>query len=324
MKIAYLIKVRPDLKEIVPSDVDRYVQIFANQDGVYETKDLDKVSEVDAFIISMEPVNEQILAAAENLKIVQRLGVGYETIDLQATANRQIPACNIDGVNKEAVAEHNMALILALAKKLPQAIDFTQQANWAAARDLTQRAFELKGCKLGIIGFGDTGSSLAKRASAFEMQIIYNEIRSINEDIARELNATHVSKEELFHEADIICICTDLNDSTKGMINSDALTLMRPHTTFLCCARGGIVDEDALAVALKTGQIAQAGIDVFDIEPITASNPLIGLPNCLVTSHVAGVTHPTAMRTWEWAHDNVRAVVLRGERPKWIKNGVNS
>lgn len=125
MNIGYLIKVLPRLEEIVPADVESYVQIYADENGVYTEADLGKITKVDAFIISMEPVNEQILAATERLKIVQRLGVGYETIDLEAVARRQIPACNIDGVNKEAVAEHNMALILSLAKKLPEAINFT-------------------------------------------------------------------------------------------------------------------------------------------------------------------------------------------------------
>ena len=322
MNIGYLIKVLPGLEEIVPADVESYVQIYADENGVYTAADLGKITKVDAFIISMEPVNEQILAATERLKIVQRLGVGYETIDLEAVARRQIPACNIDGVNKEAVAEHNMALILSLAKKLPEAINFTQKSDWPSARELTRKAFELKGCTIGIIGFGDTGSSLAKRAHGFEMKIVYNEVRDVNGDIAEQVSATRVSKEQLLSTADIVCVCTDLNDSTRYMIDADAIALMRPETTFLCCARGGIVDEPALAQALKKGKIAQAGIDVFETEPVEPDNPLLGLPNCIVTSHVAGATYPTTMRTWEWAHENIRAVVNRGERPRWIKNGV--
>ena len=322
MNIAYLIKVRPDLEQIVPADVESYVQIYANENGVYTETDLRKITKADAFVISMEPVNEQILAAAERLKIVQRLGVGYETIDLEAVARRQIPACNIDGVNKEAVAEHNMALILSLAKKLPEAVNYTQQADWPSARALTRDAFELKGCTIGIIGLGDTGSSLAKRAYGFEMKIVYNDVRDVNSDIAERVGASRVTKEQLLSTADIVCVCTDLNNSTRNMIDADAIALMRPETTFLCCARGGIVDELALAQALKKGQILQAGIDVFETEPAGLGNPLLGLPNCMVTSHVAGVTHPTAMRTWDWAHENVRAVVTRGERPRWIKNGV--
>ncbi|MEM7251393.1 MAG: NAD(P)-dependent oxidoreductase [Pseudomonadota bacterium] len=322
MKIGYLIKVRPDLADIVPEDVDEYVQVFADDNGVYQDEDLEKIKDVDAFIIGMEPVNEQILAATSKLRIVQRLGVGYETLDLDATAKRQIPACNIEGVNKEAVAEHNMMLMLALAKKLPDASRFTEAADWPSARTLTSSAFELKGKTLGIIGFGNTGSSLAKRAAPFEMNIIYNDLLDVNSDVAQALGAKKVERDDVFRNADIVCICTDLNDTSRNMVNEETIAMMGPTTTFICCARGGIVDEPALANALKEGRIAQAGVDVFDIEPIKADNPLIGLPNCILTAHVAGVAHETTMRIWDWAHENVRAVVQRNERPQWIRNGV--
>jgi len=322
MNIGYLIRVRPDLEEIIPKDVENYVQIYAQPDGLYAEKDLAKVRNVDAFVISMEPVNEQILSVSEKLKIVQRLGVGYETIDLAATASRQIPACNIEGVNKEAVAEHNMAMILSLAKRLPEAFDYTQKVDWSSARSLTRDTFELKGCTLGIFGFGNTGSSLAKRARAFEMDIIYNDVRKVNEEVANLIEAKSVSPEFLLETADIVCVCADLNEASRNMIDAEAIALMRPEAILVCCARGGIVDEKALADALKAGRIAQAGVDVFETEPISPDNPLLGLSNCVLTAHVAGVTHPTAMRTWELAHENVRSVVVKGERPRWIRNGV--
>jgi len=241
---------------------------------------------------------------------------------LKATAERQIPACNIEGVNKEAVAEHNMALMLALSKKLPQASALTESADWPAARTLSDGAFELKGLTLGIVGFGDTGSSLAKRARPFEMDIIYSEIREVNEGVASQLGAKRVSHEELFKTSDIVCICTNLNDTSRNLVNGKALALMNSRTTLICCARGGILDEVAVASALKSNQILQAGIDVFETEPIEPDNPLIGIDNCILTSHVAGVTKPTSARIWEWAHENVRAVVVKGERPRWIRNGV--
>ncbi|MCB1739120.1 MAG: phosphoglycerate dehydrogenase [Gammaproteobacteria bacterium] len=323
MKIAYLIRVRPDLEDIVPADVESYVRIHVGDDGRYSEADLAKVADADAFVIGMEPVNEQILAAAPKLKIVQRLGVGYETLDLDAIASRQIPACNIEGVNKEAVAEHSMTLLLALAKRLPEASAFTEQADWAAARVLTRQTFELKDKTLGIIGFGNTGSSLAKRAAAFEMKILYNDVRDdIDKGLADSLGAEAVSREELLRRADVVSISTNLNDSSRNMIDADALAMMQPHALLICCARGGIIDEAALATALREGRIAGAGIDVFEVEPIVRDNPLIGCPNCILTAHVAGVAHETTMRIWEWAHDNVRAVVQRGERPRWIRNGV--
>ena len=322
MKIGYLIRVRPDLEDIIPGDVDG-VRIQVGDDGLYSDEDLAKVADADAFVISMEPVNEQILAAAPNVKIVQRLGVGYETLDLDACAKRQIPACNVEGVNKEAVAEHSMMFILALSKRLMQAQAATQAADWLSARKLTPLSFEVKGKKLGIIGFGNTGMSLAKRAHAFEMDIVYNDLREgVNADVAESLGARHVDKDTLFSTCDFVSISTDLNEHSRQMINADALAKMQPHAMLVCCARGGIIDEPALAKALKDGAIAAAAIDVFEVEPIRPDNPLVGLENCLLTAHVAGVVKESTERTWEWAHDNIRAVVQRGERARWIRNGV--
>jgi phosphoglycerate dehydrogenase-like enzyme len=321
LKVAYLLRVRPDLEDIVPDDVE-HVVVQVGDDGRYDEASLAKVADAEAFIIGMEPVNEQILARAPKLRIVQRLGVGYETLDLEATARRGIPACNIEGVNKEAVAEHGMTLILALAKNLLRANAFTQEADWASARMLTTRSFELKGKTLGIIGFGNTGSELARRARAFEMEILYNDVRNIDPALAASVGAQPADKETLLRTADIVSINTDLNDTTRRMIGADQLALMRPHAMLVCCARGGILDEEALAEALRDGRIAAAGVDVFETEPVTRDNPLLGLANCIVTAHVAGVASETTARIWEWAHDNVRAVVVRGEKARWVRNGV--
>jgi len=321
LKIAYLLRVRPDLEDIIPEDVES-VRIEVGEDGLYRREDLDKVKDAEAFIVGMEPVNDQILDAAPALKIVQRLGVGYETLDLQATAKRGIPACNLEGVNKEAVAEHCLALMLNLAKHLPEAMQLTQQADWAAARFLTTQTCELFEKTIGIVGFGNTGTALAQRANAFGMNILFNDIREIDSKTASSLNATAVDKNTLYQQSDFVCICTDLNDSSRLMIDAEALQTMGADTRFICCARGGIVDEAALAAALKQGTIAAAAIDVFAVEPIRADNPLIGLDNCLLTSHVAGVAHDTTMRIWHRAHDNVRAVVQKGEKPNWIRNGL--
>ena len=323
MKIAYLLRVRPDLENMVPEDVEP-VFMHIGDDGLYREEDLARLEEVDAYVIAMEPANEQILAASPNLKIVQRLGVGYETLDLEATAKRGIPACNIDGVNKEAVAEHALTLILAWSKQLLDANRFTHAADWAAARQLTTRTFEIKGKTLGIIGLGNTGLALARRAKAFEMDIIYNDVRDIDPRTLEGLNLRLVDKEALLATADIISVNTDLNETSRNMIDANAIARMQPHAFFICCARGGIIDEDALAKALADGRIAGAGVDVFETEPITPDNPLIGAPNCILTSHVAGVASDTTQRIWEWAHDNVRAVVQRGERAQWILNGVGS
>ena len=273
MKITYLLRVRPGLEDMIPDDVEA-VFMHVDENGLYRDEDLAKLGDVDAFVIAMEPVNEQILAAAPNVKIVQRLGVGYETLDLEATAKRGVPACNIDGVNKEAVAEHVLMMILALAKQVLDANRFTHSADWAAGRRLTTRTFEIKGKTLGIIGLGNTGLALAKRAHAFEMNIIYNDVRQIDAETISGLSLKSVERDELLASADIISINTDLNETSRNMIDTQALSRLQTHALFICCARGGIVDEAALAKALGEGRIAGAGVDVFRTEPHYTGQPI--------------------------------------------------
>ena len=320
MKIAYLAKARPDLQARIPKDVQSVI-LEAGPGGVYSEAALKQVADVDALVVSMEPVNEQILAACKKLRIVQRLGVGYETLDLEAAAQRRIPCCNIEGVNKEAVAEHGMALILALSKRLLEADRLTRAAKWNDARVLSGHNFELAGKTLGIIGLGNTGSSLARRAKALEMKVIYNDVRAIDPHVLEETGARFAEKDELFRSADIVSVNTDLSAQSANMIDARALSLMQPHALLVCCARGGIVDEPALRDALNAGKIAGAGIDVFDPEPILKDNALLSAKNIIVTSHVAGVTDETTQRIFDWAHENIRRV-LRGEKPRWVRNGV--
>ena len=193
MKIAYLAKARPDLQARIPKDVQGVI-VEAGPGGVYSDADLKKVADVEAFVVSMEPVNEQLLAACKKLKIVQRLGVGYETLDLAAAAKRKIPCCNIEAVNKEAVAEHGLTLMLALSKKLLEINRLTHEGKWNEARVLTNTVHELAEKTLGIIGLGNTGGSLARRAKALGMRIVYNDIRKVDPGVLEETGATFTEK----------------------------------------------------------------------------------------------------------------------------------
>jgi phosphoglycerate dehydrogenase-like enzyme len=321
VKVAFLTKARPEVLQRIPKDLP-HVILAAGPGDRYSEADLAKVSDVEAFLVSAEPVHDQLLAAAPKLKIVQRMGVGYNTLDLDACARRGIPCCNVAGVNKEAVAEHGMTLILALVKNLREAVALTRQADWAGARVLTKRSHELYNKTIGIVGLGDTGSNLARRAKAFDMKIAYNDIRPIDPRIVQELDATFLEKDDLFRTADVVSINTDLNDESRGMVDARRLALMKPGAYLVCCARGFIVDEQALRDALDSERLAGAGIDVFTEEPIVADNPLRGARNCLITAHVAGVNPESGARAIALSIENVRDVVERGRKPKWVVNGV--
>lgn len=321
MKIAYLTKARPDLLDRIDKRIP-HVVVQAGDDGTYSAEDLAKIADVDAFVVAAEPVHEQILAAAKKLKIVQRLGVGYDSLDLEAAKKRGIPCCNVAGVNKEAVAEHTLGVILALSKNLKEADRLTRAADWSGARVLTKRSFELKGKTLGIVGFGAIGTNLARRARAFEMSIVYNDIRPIDPKEIEATGARFLEKPELFATADVISIHTTLNPTTRQVVDAKLIGRMKPTALLVCAARGNIVVETALRDALNEGRIAGAAMDVFSSEPVRPDNPLLHAKNLLLTSHQAGLSKESVNRSMTRALDNVRRVVERGEKPEWVLNGV--
>ncbi|MBI4082431.1 MAG: hypothetical protein HY423_07450 [Candidatus Lambdaproteobacteria bacterium] len=321
MKIAYLLQNRPEYQHRLIKDIP-YVIVAAGPDKRWNADTLAKLADVDAIIVSAEPVTEEVLRAAPRTRIVQRLGVGYENVDLEAAAKRGIPCCNLAGVNKEAVAEHGLMLILALAKNLMLSDQYTRGGRWNDARALTLKSHELKGKTLGIFGLGDTGSNLAKRAKALDMNIIYNDIREIDAKTVETLGARKASKEQLLAEADVVSVNVTFNPTSRNLIDAKALARMKQGAWLVCCARGGIVDEAALADALDSEHLAGAGIDVFSSEPIKPDNPLLKAKNVILTSHVAGVNVEASDRNFQWAHENVRRVLEKKEKPRFIVNGV--
>jgi phosphoglycerate dehydrogenase-like enzyme len=321
VKIAALTKARPDFLARLPKEL-KFVIVAAGADGQYAPEELAKVADVDALLVAAEPVHDQLLAACHRVKIVQRVGVGYDSLDLDACRRKGVPACNVAGVNKEAVAEHCLAMILALAKRLPEADQLTRETNWGAARLLTKQTFELRGKMLGIVGFGDIGTALGRRARAFEMPIVYNDIRPIDAHHIEATGARFMEKAELFATADIVSINTTLNPATRGMVDAKMLSRMKPGAYLICAARGGIIDEAALRDALNSGKLAGAGIDVFSQEPFPLDNPLLTAKNILLTAHTAGVTVESTARGMTRAIDNIRRVVERGEKAQWVLNGV--
>lgn len=323
MKIAYLISNRPEFVNKVTQIAGPDPLIIATgADGLYSPRTLAGTAEVEALMVANEPVTEQLLAGCPSVKIIQRFGVGYEKLDLAAAARRGIPCCNLAGVNKEAVAEHGILLMLALARNLLVGEALTRKTSWGEARLAMVGAFELTGKTLGIIGLGDTGFELAKRARAFGMQVCYNDIREIPAENVEAVGARLMEKEELLGHADIVSINVNYNETSANLIDAKAIALLKPEALLICCARGGIVDEAALADALNGGRLAGAGIDVFSSEPFPPDNPLLAAKNVVLTPHMAGVTREASERNFQWAFDNVRRVLERGEKPHWVVNGL--
>jgi glyoxylate reductase len=322
VKVAFLMKDRPDYEQRIPKGLD-WVQAYAGPDGVYPAEMLKRVQDVEALIGSIrDPVHEQLLSAAPRVKIVQRMGVGYDNVDTAACARRNIPVCNLGDVNKDALGEHGLCLMLGLARRLVENHRLTLAADWPAARALCDDTYELQGKTLGILGFGKSGYELARRAWAFGMQIVYFSRSPVDARLRESMDAQERGLEDLFRESDFLAVTVSLNPSTRGLVDAHLLGLMKPGAYLVNLARGGIVDEQALAAQLNAGRLAGAGFDAFSVEPIRADNPLLGARNVLLTSHIAGTTKECTDREVGWALENVRRYLVERKAPRWIVNGV--
>lgn len=322
MKICFLWKNRPDYEQRIPAGLD-YSIMGSGADGRYPADAMRQAAGAEALIAAHEPVDEALLAACPKLKMVQRMGVGYNTVDLQAAARRKIPVCNLGDVNKDALGEHGMALLLALTRRIVENHAFLRAADWAGARAVLDGTFELKGRTLGVLGFGKSGYELARRARAFGMRILFHSRTLPDARFTEALDAEPRTLDALLRESDALAVCVSLNPSTQGLLGARELALMKPTAYLVNIARGGIVEEAPLAEALNAGKLAGAGLDVFSAEPVRPDNPLLKARNVVLTAHGAGTTQECTDREVAWSVENVRRYLERGEAPRWIVNGVS-
>ena len=242
----------------------------------------------DALVVrSQTRVDGELLtAAAPRLSVVGVASVGIDRIDVEAATRAGVMIVNAPTGNTIAAAEHTMAMMLALLRHIPDADTSVRGGEWERARYTGQ---ELRGKVLGIIGLGKIGKAVARRASGFEMRVIAAD-PYLTEEQAAEAGARLVGLAELLHRSDVITVHTPLTSQTRGLLGRAQLEATKPGAFVLNVARGGIVDESALADALASGHLAGAAVDVYSAEPMTADNPLRSAPNLVLTPHLGAST----------------------------------
>src|SRR5262244_616338 len=244
-----------------------------------------ELAEADALIVrSATRVTKDLLEKAPKLRAVGRAGVGVDNIDLPEATKRGVLVMSTPGGNAVSVAEHTFALMLALARQVPKADAGLREGRWEKSTSGT----ELRGKTLGLIGLGRIGGEVARRAEAFDMRIIAYD-PYISESAAKELQVELVNLDRLLSESDFISLHTALSPATQNMINAKSIATMKKSARIVNAARGELIDEAALAEALKHGRLAGAALEVFVEEP-PKNSPLIGLPNLIGTPHIAGST----------------------------------
>lgn len=281
-----------------------------------EAELVQQVGDVAALVVRSETkITRKVLEAAPKLRVVGRAGVGVDNVDVDAATERGVVVMNTPGGNTVSAAELTLALLLALARKIPQADASMKAGQW------NRKAFsgtELFGKTLGILGMGRIGSEVAKRAVAFGMKVLAYD-PYVSSSRARALQADLVELDEVLAAADFITIHMPLSDETRGMINAAAFAKMKTGVRLINCARGGIINEADLLAAIQSGKVAGAALDVYATEPLPPDSPLRTVPQLILTPHLGASTEEAQENVGIEIAEAIAAFLLQGE----VRNAVN-
>ncbi len=259
----------------------------------------------------------EFFRATPKLKLVQLLSAGYDRVDVEAARKAGVPVANNGGANAIAVAEHTLMLMLAVLKRLVRFHNDVVAGKWRVGGLADERVYELAGKTLGIVGLGNIGKKVARRAAAFDMRVQYTDIARLTEDQEDALGVRFVLLAELLRTSDVVSLHVPLDDSTRNLLSAREFALMKPTAILVNTCRGPVVDETALYHALAERRIAAAGLDVLVEEPPKPNHPLFVLPNVTLTPHSAGPTWENWTARFRNGFDNIQRVAA-GRAPRWV------
>ena len=255
-------------------------------------------------------INEELVSKAPNLKVVSAISVGYDNCEVPALTRRNILLTHLPGVLTDTTADTIFAMLLAAARRIPELSNHVQNKEWTSGIKEDRFGVNVHHKTIGILGMGRIGAAVAKRAFGFDMPVLYADLYA-NTEVETLYGAQKMSVEEVMAQADFVCITLQLTKETTKLINRERLALMKPTAILINGARGPIIDEEALAEALRANVIRAAALDVFVTEPLPLDSPLLGLPNALLLPHMGSATKETRYSMMERAVDNLIGA-LRG------------
>ncbi|MFQ5696493.1 MAG: 2-hydroxyacid dehydrogenase [Terriglobia bacterium] len=278
-----------------------------------------RLEDKDALICQLtQQVDAEVLAAAARLRIVANVAVGYDNIDVAAATARGIAVTNTPDVLDDTTADFTWALLLAVARRVPEADRMARSGAWKGWDLLHLLGSDVHGKTLGILGLGRIGRRVAERARGFRMRLLYHDARRAAAEVEQALGIAWTTKEELLEESDFLSLHVPLLPETRHLIGRQELRAMKPTAFLINASRGPVVDEAALAEALERGDVAGAALDVFEKEP-TIHPALVALPNVVLAPHIASASVETRTRMAVMAAENV-AAMLEGRRPPNVVN----
>jgi len=276
---------------------------------------LEEAGEVDGLLsLLTDTIDAELMDAAPRLKVVSNYAIGYDNVDVEAATERGIMVCHTPGVLTDTTADFAFALLACVARRVVEASEYVREGRWKTWGPMLCLGYDLHGATLGLVGLGRIGSGVAKRATGFDMRILYHDV-SRQPSREEELGLTYVDLETLLRESDFVSLHTPLTPETHHMMGREQFTMMKSTAILINTSRGQVVDQKALYEALVSGGIAGAGLDVTDPEPILRDDPLLTLDNCVVVPHVASASVATRTMMATMAAENLIAA-LQGRMPR--------
>jgi glyoxylate reductase len=251
-----------------------------------------------------DKVDARVMESGSELKVISQIAVGFDNINVAEATKRNIKVGNTPGVLTDATADFTFALLMSAARRIGEGIEYVRQGKWKTWGLTLLLGQEVYGKTLGIVGLGRIGTAVAKRATGFDMRILYaDEIQNL--DAEKELNAKYCTLNELLCESDFVSLHVSLNERTEALIGKQQFEMMKPTAILINTSRGPIVDQEALYSALSEGKIAYAALDVTDPEPLPLDSKLLSLPNIIIEPHIASATVTSRTKMCQMAVENL-------------------
>lgn len=270
-----------------------------------DSPDFDReIADAQILLHVLKPVTRDMIARAPQLKLIQKIGVGVNTIDLDAAGEQGVAVANMPGTNSQAVAELALGLMISVLRRIPALDALTKEAaQWAPEPALLDTMGEISGRSIGFLGFGEVPRRIAPAVTALGGRVIFHDPAAKDQSLGQS-----VDLETLFAESDILSLHVPLTDGTREIVDAARLAAMRPGAIIINTARGELIDEAALHDAIASGRLRGAGLDVFAAEPVRADNILLTLPQIVATPHLAWLTPETLARSMAVARENCRRI----------------